>query len=436
MREEIDVVPTLEGCVASMQRLRRLVVHNIARLHHNFMQTICMVVDLNSPRFRNILLGNVDDQTCRMGRLPIHVRQKTRPLCVLPHPIHVRRLKLHPCPRLNQLPQPALPAPLEVPRDLYEVHVRLPIVYEHSLVPPPLLMDLVWGVSIVVVVGSQARKHIVREAALVETQCAEGAFDPKVSSPLAHGGALYLVLNTIPRHVWLDMILDPHYAVAGHVNFEHHFVCQWIIIRLGVVYLKFMADEGGDKGRFALAVGQVLVGNCLPSPAVDPVDLHGVLMVIDEAVLHLAARVARQKPIHVLHLPDLSLILDLPALPVSMREGPGDHAPLGALLEARRQTVPEGFHVRGRRCGVHSLKVAEDGAKGFPVQGHEFVSPLPFADGGVGIDEGGTFSGGVGEDVRGEAIILIVGEIGQEFYGGRRLNFIMGQYGEEREKQC
>ena len=70
--------------------------------------------------------------------------------------------------------------------------------------------------------------------------------------------------------------------------------------------------------------------------------------------------------------------------------------------------------------------MTEYGCVCFSVQCYEFVSPLSFDD-VIGFDEGGAFSGGVGEDVRGETIVLVVWEFGEMAYVGFGTNSVVGE---------
>mmetsp|Transcript_15290 Transcript_15290/g.36694 ORF Transcript_15290/g.36694 Transcript_15290/m.36694 type:complete len:270 (+) Transcript_15290:525-1334(+) len=265
--------------------------------------------------------------------------QQSRTLGIFPHPIHICSLQLYTRPRLHQLPQTGLPSPFEVPRNLNEIHVRFPIIHEHSLVPSPFLKPLVGRVAIVVVVRSEARVQIIGQAALVESQCAERPFDYQMPPPLVHHGGPHFIFDSLSGHVGLLVPPDAHDAVIGHVKFVQHFIVQWIIVRLTIVELKHVPHEGGDEGCFVLAMAEFLIESPFPRPFVDPVNFDGVRMITDESVLHLAAGIRRQELHHIVHADVFALVVHLPILPIPMREGPGHHAPEGALLEAHRQTI-------------------------------------------------------------------------------------------------
>mmetsp|Transcript_32788 Transcript_32788/g.68949 ORF Transcript_32788/g.68949 Transcript_32788/m.68949 type:complete len:270 (-) Transcript_32788:819-1628(-) len=216
VREKVDIVTTLERSVASMQSFCRFVINNITWFHHNFVQTICMVKNLNSPWSRNILLGNIDNQTCRMSRLSIHMSQQPCTLGIFPHSIHIRRLELHSRPRLDQLPKTALPSLFEMPRNLNEIHIRFPIIDKYSLVPSPFLQHLVRRVAIVVIVRSKTGKHIIGKTALIEGQGAKCPFDHLVPLPFSIQCTSHFVFDSLLWYMWLHVIFDTHNAMIGH----------------------------------------------------------------------------------------------------------------------------------------------------------------------------------------------------------------------------
>lgn len=55
-----------------------------------------------------------------MSSLSIDMSQQPSTCRIFPHPIHVRLLELHSCPRLDQFSKSALPSSFEIPWDLDE----------------------------------------------------------------------------------------------------------------------------------------------------------------------------------------------------------------------------------------------------------------------------------------------------------------------------
>mmetsp|Transcript_2844 Transcript_2844/g.3263 ORF Transcript_2844/g.3263 Transcript_2844/m.3263 type:complete len:245 (+) Transcript_2844:87-821(+) len=80
MGEHVHVVPIRTGqrTIATMQILRRLVVHNIPRLHGDFMQSTVMIKHLDRPILGQVALCHVHNQTHSMSLETVNMRQQPR----------------------------------------------------------------------------------------------------------------------------------------------------------------------------------------------------------------------------------------------------------------------------------------------------------------------------------------------------------------------
>ncbi len=133
-----------------------------------------------------------------------------------------------------------------------------------------------------------------------------------------------------------------------------------------------------------------------------------IILIVDKSVLHFPTRVRQHE---IIQLP-----LGLLPSPISVRQRPRHHALQRPQLQTHRLAVT---NRSGTRWKI--LLLPEDVSKRLAFQSDEAMAVHSVFEARVRRDEGGAGTGGKGEDVAGEAVVGVVGEVDE---GGEIGDFV------------